>query len=148
VCHDTGAALESDVVNLYFWHGVMVPALVIRRPDRITIADIDRQTNAEVRRVMIERYRHGEEIRGAAAFIRDAGGVRLDHDERYGTLWRRNIPDDEPIVMIEVVNRTREPDSSFKRYWLRVSPTMRTVREAVAWTFNMRAGQYAPEIET
>jgi hypothetical protein len=148
VCHDTGAALESDVVNLYFWHGVMVPAFVIRRPDRITIADIDRQTNAEVRRVMIERYRHGEEIHGAAAFIRDAGGVRLDHDERYGTLWRCNIPDDEPIVMIEVVNRTREPDGSFKRYWLRVSPTMRTVREAVAWTFNMRAGQYAPEIET
>jgi hypothetical protein len=75
-------------------------------------------------------------------------GERLDHDEHYGTLWRRNIPDDEPIVMIEVVNRTREPDGSFKRYWLRVWPTTQTAREAVAWTFNMPAEQYSPERET
>jgi len=146
--HDTRAALESDIVNLYFWRGVMVPSFVILRPDRITIARIDRETNAEVRRVMIERYRHGEEIHGAAAFIRDAGGMRRDHDERYGTLWGRNIPHDEVIMMIEVVNRTREPDGSFKRYWLRVPPTMRTAREAVAWTFNMPAERYAPGIET
>jgi hypothetical protein len=155
--HDTGAALESDVVNLYFWHGVMVPAFVIRRPDLITIAHIDQAINAEVRRVMIERYRHGEEIHGVAAFIRDARGERLDHDERYGTLWRRNFfrivnderrQDDEPIVMIEVVNRTPEPDGRFKRYWLRVPPTMRTAREAVAWTFDMPAERYAPEKET
>jgi hypothetical protein len=152
--HDTHAVLESDVANLYFWHGVRVPAFVIATPDRITIAHIDQEPNAEVRRVMIERYRHGEDIHAAAAFIRHAGGVRLDHDERYGTLWRRNIPGnehtpgDEPIVMIEVVNRTREPDGRFKRYWLRVPPTMRTAREAVAWTFNMRAEQYGPEIET
>jgi hypothetical protein len=150
--HNTQAALKSDIVNLYCWHGVMVPPFVILRPGLITIAHIDRETNAEVRRVLIERYRHGEEIHGVAAFIRDAGGVRLDaftnHDERYGTLWRRNIPNDEPIVMIEVVNRTREPDGRFKHYWLRVPPTMRTAREAVAWTFNMLAEQYAPEIET
>ena len=61
---------------------------------------------------------------------------------------RSDIPDDEPIVMIEVVNRTREPDGSFKRYWVRVPPEMGTAREAVAWTFNMPASQYAPEIET
>jgi len=152
--HDTHAALESDVVNLYFWHGVMVPPFVILRPDQITIARIDHEINAEVRRAMIERYRHGEEIHGAAAFIRDAGGERLDHDERYGTLWRRLIrgsrsaPPDEPIVMIEVVNRTREPDGRFRHYWLRVPPTMRTAREAVAWTFNVPAERYAPEKET
>ena len=146
--HDTHAALESDIVNLYFWHGVMVPAFVILKPDLITIARIDQETNAEVRRVMIERYRHGEEIHGVAAFTRDADGERLDHDECYGTLWRRDIPNDEAIVMIEVVNRTREPDGRFKHYWLRVPPTMRTARQAVAWTFNMPAEQYAPEIET
>jgi hypothetical protein len=163
--HDAHGALESDVVNVCFWHGVRVPRFVIVSPDLITIARIDREENAEVRRVMIERYRHGEEIHGAAAFIRDAGGRRLDHDERYGTLWRLDdtparviqdsrevvsvgIPGDEAIVMIEVVNRTPEPDGSFKHYWLRVPPTMRTAREAVAWTFDMRAKQYAPEIET
>ena len=39
----------------------------------------------------------------------------LDHDERWGTLWRRNTADDEAIVMLEVVNHTRERDGSFKR---------------------------------
>jgi hypothetical protein len=138
------AAVESDIEELYFWHGVRVPAFVVLRPDRITVAHIDREANAEVRRVMIERYRHGEEVHGPAAFIRDAGAVRLDHDERYGTLWRRNVPGDEPIVAVEVVNSTRAPDGSFKRYWLRVPPEMSTAREAVAWTFGLRATQYAP----
>ncbi len=80
--------------------------------------------------------------------MRDAGGKVLDDDPRYGTLWRRRFRGDEPIVMIEVINRTREPLGGFKRYWLRVPPTIRTAREAVAWTFNMPARQYAPVIET
>ena len=145
---DRHAAVENEVEELYFWHGVRVPAFVVLRPDRITVGHIDREANAEVRRVMVERYRHGEEVHGAAAFIRDAGAVRLDHDERYGTLWRRNVPSDEPIVAVEVVNSTRAPDGSFKRYWLRVPPEMSTAREAVAWTFGLRATQYAPVKET
>ena len=152
--HEAHAALESDVASLYFWHGVRVPRFVIVRPDLITISRIHGEATKEVRRAMIERYRHGEEIHGAAAFIRDAGAERLDHDERYGTLWRRRfrgnefVQGDEPIVMIEMVKRTPEPDGSFKRYWLRVPPKTRTAREAVAWTFNMPAERYAPEIET
>jgi hypothetical protein len=145
---DSHAAIESDIENVYFWHGVRVPAFVVLRPDRITVAHIDRETNAEVRRVMIERYRYGKEIHGPAAFVRDAGAVRLDHDERYGTLWRRNVPDDESIVAVEVVNSTRSPDGSFKRYWLRVPPEMTTAREAVAWTFGLHSQQYEPEKET
>ena len=145
---DRHAAVESEIEELYFWHGVRVQAFVVLRPDRITVADIDREANAEVRRVMIERYRHGEEVHGPAAFIRDAGAVRIDHDECYGTLWRRNVPGDEPIVAVEVVNSTRAPDGSFKRYWLRVPPEMSTAREAVAWTFGLRATQYAPVKET
>jgi hypothetical protein len=142
------AAVESDVENLYFWHGVLVPAFVIARPEWITIDHIDSETNAEVRRVMIERYHHGAEFHGPAAFIRFAGGERLDHDERFGTLWRRKIPGDEHIVMLEVVNATREPDGDFKRYWLRVPPNMITAREAVAWTFDVEPENYAVAVET
>jgi hypothetical protein len=50
--------------------------------------------------------------------------------------------------MIEMVRRTPEPDGQLKHYWLRVPPKTRTVREAVAWTFNMPDEQYAPETET
>jgi hypothetical protein len=42
-----------------------------------------------------------------------------DHDERFSTLWRRNVPDDEPIVVIEVVNSTPEPNGRRRHYWLR-----------------------------
>jgi hypothetical protein len=146
--HDHHAAIESDIANLYFWHGVMVPAFVVVRPDRITVDHIDRESNAEVRRIMIERYRHGEDLHGAAAFLRDAGAERLDHDARYGTLWRRAMPGGEPITMVEVVNATSEPDGSRKRYWLRVPPDMTTARAAVAWTFGVTAEEYAPVKET
>jgi hypothetical protein len=142
------ACAYPDGWAIYAIHGVRVPQDVIERPQEIDVARIHNESNAEVRRIMIERYRHGEEINGAAAFLRDAGAERLDHEERYGTLWRHNIPGDEPIVMIEVVNATPEPDGSFKRYWLRVPPSAKTAREAVAWSFNMPAGEYAPEKET
>ena len=137
-----------DNWGLYHVHGVLVPDYVITNPEKITIADIDKETNAEVRRVKIERYKRGEEIEGNAAFIRDAGGKKLDHDERFGTLWRREVPNDEAIVMIEVINSTREPDGHFKKYWLRVPPTITTAHEAAAWTFNKSTKEYKPIIET
>jgi len=142
------ACAYPDGFAIYSVHGVGVPAYVIDHPHLIDIAGIDDEENAEVRRVMIERYRHGEDVSGMAAFMHDAGGERLDHDERYGTLWRRSRIGEEPIVLIEVVNSTREPDGNFRRYWLRVPPNMTSAREAVAWTFDLSADQYAPTKES
>jgi hypothetical protein len=170
---DAGPAFAwLDDVRDYYWHGVHVPKLVVMRPQEITVAMIDAEANAEVRRVMIERYRLGEEIHGAGAFMRDAGGKALDHDERFGTLWHRAIKDDEPIVILEVINSTREPDGHFKHYWLRVHPELRplpdgdwdagrkqewltkqkpqkpTALAAAASLHGLRAEEYAPLIET
>jgi hypothetical protein len=90
---DTGPAVAyPDGWTIYAAHGVRVPGDVIERPDTITTTAIDGERNAELRRVMIERYRRGDEVSGAAAYIRDAGGEQLDCDERYGTLWRRDLP--------------------------------------------------------
>jgi hypothetical protein len=147
-CESGPAVAYPDGWAIYAVHGVRVPRYVIEHPHEIDIARIGAVRNAEVRRVMIDRYRHGEEVSGSAAFIRDAGGERLDHDERFGTLWRRNVPDDEPIVMIEMVNSTPEPDGRRKRYWLRVPPNMATAHEAVAWSFNVPAKDYTPKVET
>jgi hypothetical protein len=155
------ACAYPDGWEIFAVHGVRVPAYVIEKPHEISVERINAERNAEVRRVMIERYRHGEEVSGAAAFIRDAGAARVDHDERHGTLWHRNVEDDEPLVMVEVINSTREPDGSFKRYWLRVHPELRpllednafgpaqalTARNAVASTFGLLGEQYAPVIE-
>jgi hypothetical protein len=140
------ACAYPDGFAIYAVHGVTVPRYVIEQPREIDVARIEAETNAEVRRVMI--YRHGENVSGAAAYTRDSGAERLDHDERFGTLWRRNVPDDEPIVMIEVVNSTPEPHGSRKRYWLRVPPNTTTAHDAVAWTFGIPAKDYAPSMET
>jgi hypothetical protein len=49
--------------------------------------------------------------------------------------------EDETYVMLEVVNRSPEPDGSFKRYYLRVPPNMRTAHQAAAWTFGFTGAE-------
>jgi len=138
---DDGPALAySDGWDLYVWHGVTVPEIVIRQPERLTAAQIRDERNAEVRRVMLDRF-------GTDRYVREIGARKLSSDD-FGTLWRADLRGDEPLVMVEVVNATAEPDGSFKDYWLRVPPTMRTAREAVAWTFGKTAAEYTPAVQS
>lgn len=161
----SGPALESDVENVHVWHGVMVPARVVTHPQSIAIDEIDRETNTEVRRVLIERY-------GTSRYLRDSS-ARVVQSDASGLLYCKELPDDEPIVMVRVLNATPEPDgvmsreeaieifggaaqaalnapegSRFKDYMLRVPPYFRTAHEAVAWTFGLEAKAYHPTIES
>ena len=81
---------------------------------------------------------------------------------RDARLIRRDIPDDEPIVMVDCVNSSPEPDGSFRRYMLRVQPdaydgaASTDVLAAMASTWRnadgsllfKRPDQYQPEVET
>ena len=139
--HETSAALESDVENLFFWHGVLVPEYIVVRPDSITVEQIETETNAEVRRVMIERM-------GQWRYLQESGATLVHTDSR-GELYRKEIPNDEPLVMVKVKNATQEPDGSYKDYFLRVPPTITMAAQAVAWTFGFsKVEEYAPSIET
>jgi hypothetical protein len=129
-----------DDVHHYYWHGVRVESYVVDHPERITVADIEAETNAEVRRVKIERI-------GQVRYLLDSGAREVHRDD-YGTLYRKEVPGNEPLVMVKVVNATPEPDGSFKDYFLRVPPTMQTAREAVAWTFGKTPDDYEPGQET
>ena len=147
--HDTEGRLHSDSgpamafgdgFTTYAWHGVTVDRDVIEAPDRITVAMIDKESNAERRRVMVERF-------GADRMVREGGAELIDADAT-GKLWLRKMPFDywqrEPVVVVEVENSTPEADGSRKTYFLRVPPTTKTAREAVAWTFGMRAERHTP----
>ena len=138
--NDKFAAIESDAENLYFWHGVMVPAFVVVRPDWITIKHIEEEQNAEVRRVMIERY-------GQDHYLQDSKAEKM-HEDDWGVLYRKEIPNDEALVMVKVVNSTPEADGSFKDYFLRVPPNMTRARQAVAWTFGKEETEYEPMLQT
>jgi len=49
---------------------------------------------------------------------------------------------------VKVINSSPEPDGSFKTYILRVPPDIKTPREAIAWSFGMRAHEYQPKVMT
>lgn len=103
--NDSGPSHEwRDGWKLYHIHGVRVPQLVVEHPEQITVQMIDEETNSEVRRIMIERY-------GQSRYLLDAGAIVLNRDD-YGVLLRRDVPEDEPIVMVRVLNSTPEPDGS------------------------------------
>jgi hypothetical protein len=146
-CADGPAIAWADGLEAFAWHGVTVEPWIIREPERITVATIDAETNAEVRRVLVERFGEERLIREGGAELLDAGPV--------GRLWwreieppRRRARTEEPIVMVEVQNSTPEPDGTRKTYYLRVPPNLRTAREAVAWTFGLTGSEYRPERET
>ncbi len=134
------AIAYPDGWAIWAWHGVRVPRWVIDNPERLTVSRIQAQKSIEIRRVMIERY-------GFERYVRDAGALKISSDE-YGTLWRCPLLGDEPLVMVEVCNATPEPDGSFRNYWLRVPPDVRSAREAIAWTFGVDARDYDPEVQT
>jgi hypothetical protein len=136
--HPTSAAVEADSERLYFLHGVLVPAHVVLRPDWITADEIRDEPNAEVRRVMLDRF-------GTARYL-EAIGAKSLHRDATGELFCAEMAGDEPLMMVRVQNSTPELDGSTKTYWLRVPPTIRTARGAVAWTFGMN--EYQPSAET
>jgi hypothetical protein len=138
---ESGPALRyPDGFALWRWHGVRVPPWVIHRPETITLAAIRQEHDRQVWRVLVERY-------GPDRYLREAGGELIQRDH-CGSLWRAEVPGDEPVVMLEVRNATPEPDGSRHTFWLRVPPQVRTALEGVAWTFDLPPERYRPCLQT
>lgn len=140
--NETGPAVEyrgSEYANVWAVHGVRVPKRVINR--EYTWQDIDAETNAEVRRVMIDFY-------GTKEYILDSNAIEL-HSDDFGTLYMKEVAFGEAIMMVKVVNSTEEPDGSFKDYWLRVDPNayggVKTAKAAVASTWRNKDGSFVFE---
>ena len=145
--HETRAAVESDVENLYFWHGVLVPAFVVVRPDWITVKHIEDEDNAEARRVMMERF-------GWDRYIVE-GRFDKVHTDDFGTLYSKRVGD-EDVLIVRVID-----PSTGREYGLPVHPELMplgpdgpfgepqalTARNAVGSTFGKRGEEYAPAWE-
>jgi hypothetical protein len=144
---EAGPALAyGDGFTIHAWHGVTVDREVIETPETISVEAIDAESNAERRRVLVERI-------GFDRLVRE-GQAQIRHEDETGRLWERPMGpigwqrNDESVVVVEVQNTTPEPDGSRKVYFLRVPPHTRTAREGVAWTFGMRNDEYAPRVES
>jgi hypothetical protein len=142
---EDGPAVGWEGWGVYAIHGVRVPAKVVEAPETLTPAEIAAEPNAEVRRIMVERFGPERYIRESDAETIHEDTDGLGHPRR---LLRLPQTDDEPLAMVEVINSTPEPDGTHKRYMLRVPPAMTTCQEAVAWTFNATPDEYAVAVET
>jgi hypothetical protein len=131
--NDSGPAVGWKNWAIYAIHGIRVPEHVVMRPDMITLAEIDAEENAEIRRVMIERFGYERYCREAKLQLVDS--CPADHAMiglRDAKLWRRN-----ELCLLDVLNSTPEPDGTVKRYVIPVDPDAyggRAGRECLAAT--------------
>lgn len=140
-----------DGWTMHMVHGRRVPGWIVEHPERITVAAIDETPNAEVRRVMLERYGWARYMQDSNAAVVDECGA--DHPVlglRGARLLRKQLPGEpEPMVWLEMVNSTPEPDGTYKRYLERIDPKVyggdagRLCHAAAAsrWYYRNRHGQ-------
>jgi hypothetical protein len=132
----SGPALRfPDGWSVWAFKGVEVPPWLIERPQSITLASIDGVLDVQVRRCMIE-------IMTPQRYVAQGGAARVAEDET-GILWRKAWLASDAWAAVEVINATPEPDGTRQHFFLQVPATMRTAREAVAWTYGLSANAYA-----
>jgi hypothetical protein len=135
-----GPALHyGDGSKVYAWKGILIPERLIEQRDGIDVRSIEGVHDPQIRRCMID-------ILTPQRFIEQGGAYRVAQDET-GILWRQRWRW-EAWAAVEVVNGTPEPDGSFKHYFLQVPPTVRTPREAVAWTYGLSERHYRLSMRT
>lgn len=155
-CVDGPAIQWRDNTCLYYIRGVRVTEQIVMRPETLTVEQIRDERNAEVRRFMIDRF-------GASEYLR-AENAECAQEDECGKLYKIALRGDaEDLAIVEVINSTPEPMSYVpaegengrfignrwhKHYMLRVPPSCKTAREAVAWTMQIPPDEYAPALQT
>jgi hypothetical protein len=117
-----GPACANDVENLYFLHGVLVPAYAVICPDQITLAEIEAESNAEVRRTLIEQW-------GWERYIRESGATQRHR--------RFNERDGQWEQLYELKDGSRRAvfvdPSTGRKYALGVPREVQTCEQAQTW---------------
>jgi hypothetical protein len=113
-----------DGWSLYFWHGQMVSEDIILDPASITIKRIEGEENAEVRRVMVERF-------GIGRYLHETGAKLIDFDQveivrGSGKMMPRCLlKDQQGNAYLEGTD-----GSTDRTYFMSVNPAARTCRQA------------------
>jgi hypothetical protein len=138
VHNDRGPCVKyPDDWAMHAVNGMIVPTRLISFLRERTFAAIAVERNVEIRRMMLDLY-------GVERFLRDSGAEMIHKDECGSLYVRTGAVSPDPVVFVCVLNSTPEPDGHYRQYFIRVPPTVRTAREAVAWTFGLTAEEYRP----
>ena len=127
----------------YYYEGVMVPSKYILSPESLTIKEILKNPNVEVRSVGLRVY--GFERMLSEKLLKV---IEVEKSTNYMLLKWEDKDSDESFYLVRVFNSTPEEDGTFDTFYLTVPPDMKTVRQAVAWTFYKEADEYNPVHET
>lgn len=124
--NETGPSVRfEDGFSLYNIHGVIVPEWVVLHPDQITVEKILEEQNAEVRRIMIDRF-------GMENYLEETGAKKIDEDVS-------RIDNNNPEVMVlRVLYEDKEgrkflcgtDGSTTRTYFMRVPNEVKTCKEA------------------
>ena len=143
----TGAVVKySNGDAIYTMDRVVVPERYINNWSEVTAQEIMGVRNAEVRRVLMQRY-------GYERLMTDLDAKLYCKDD-YGELYRlyeaQRSGFQYPIAQfVKVQNKTPEPDGSFKSYVLHIANMgINSPHAAVASTFGLRPEDYKPEWES
>jgi hypothetical protein len=141
--------------GLWHWHGVAVPEWIILQPERISLELINKESNAEVRRAMVERYGldrlkdhgkliHSDSLKGMFPQYINTGG-----SERQ---FLGYVAGEEKVSLYELPVENAEGrkakvihvtcPSTLRDYVLGVDADHTRAIAAVASTFNLTEQQY------
>lgn len=137
--HGTDTDIHGSVY--FYFNGVMIPPSYHRNPEKLSIQEILNHSNTEVRRVGIEIY-------GIERLENENIFQVIDEEKNGSKLLSMNIPKMEEAMYVKVFNSSPEIDGSHRVFYLCVPPTMKSVKEAIAWTFYMDKEKYHPNVET
>lgn len=137
-------ALEfADGFGIACVHGMNIGARIITRPETISVTEIEREPNIEIRRVMLEKFGYKRFLEKTAA--------RLISKDQYGVLWQKDLPNEHPMLFVEVENQTPDPDGSRRKFFLDVTGMERklgwpidSAHAAVAATWGKTKEEFNP----
>ena len=120
-CDDGPAIRCRDGFEVYAIHGVRVPQKVVTEPQNITVAEIKAEQNAEVRRVMRERFGEGRYLLETGAKV-----IAADHETaRKGSAPRCLVEDSDGQRFLVGTDGSTE-----RTYYMRTRNDVTTCRAA------------------
>ena len=123
---EDGMAIKyPDGWGVYAIHGVRVPSFVVEAPGSMTVAQIREEGNAEVKRIMRERFGESRYLSESGATVIDVDSVGIESKNGSPDIIRALMKDDESRIFLV------GSDGSTKRtYHMEVPSTIKTCREA------------------
>jgi hypothetical protein len=166
-CDDGPSHRWRDGWELYYIHGVKVTRQIVVAPESLTLAQVRKEGNAEVRRVMIERMGWDKFVSEAklkvihtdtltAQFPALPVSETVHADMRAVTRYRKGKEVTELLESEEFKDFEERPlkfvrvtdPSTGERYVLRVWPNNKRAYEAVAQTFGMSEDEYKQQVSS